>query len=149
MPRRTKKAPRKRAAQAAPESALGARTRTRLLDAAGEVFAERGYRNATVREICQRAGANIASVNYYFKGKEGLYAQVVDYAQACMHSAYPIRMDPSAPAADRLAQFIRAFLVRVLDDARPAWHTKLMSREMVEPTSALDQVVARTIRPTF
>jgi AcrR family transcriptional regulator len=119
------------------------------LDAAGEVFAERGFRDATVREICTRAGANIASVNYYFRGKEGLYAEVVDYGQACMHGAYPIQIDPKAPAEERLTQFIRAFLRRVLDDSRPAWHTKLMSREMVEPTSALDQVVAKTIRPTF
>jgi AcrR family transcriptional regulator len=124
-------------------------TRTRLLETAGEVFAERGYRDATVREICTRAGANIASVNYYFKGKEGLYAEVIKHAQRCMHRAYPLTVDPAAPAEDRLAAFIRAFLWRVLDDARPAWHTKLMSREMVEPTAALDQVVADTIRPTF
>jgi AcrR family transcriptional regulator len=120
-----------------------------LLDAAGEVFAERGFRDATVREICTRAGANIASVNYYFRGKEALYSEVVDYAQACLHGAHPIRIDPKAPAEERLTQFIRAFLWRVLDDARPAWHTKLMSREMVEPTAALDQIVAKTIRPTF
>lgn len=128
---------------------LAACTRTRLLDAAGEVFAERGFRDATVREICTRAGANIASVNYYFRGKEGLYLEVVNYAQACIKAAYPIQIDPKAPAEARLTQFIRAFLWRVLDDARPAWHTKLMSREMVEPTAALDQVVANTIRPTF
>jgi TetR/AcrR family transcriptional regulator, regulator of cefoperazone and chloramphenicol sensitivity len=124
-------------------------TRTRLLEAAGEVFAERGFRDATVREICTRAGANIAAVNYYFQGKEELYAQVVDYAQSCMRQAYPLQIDPAAPAEQRLVQFIRGFLWRVLDDARPAWHTKLMSREMVEPTAALDQIVAKTIRPTF
>src|SRR5262245_12146367 len=129
--------------------ALSCCTRTRLLEAAGEVFAERGFRDATVREICTRAGANIAAVNYYFRGKEGLYAQVVDYAQSCMRQAYPLHIDSGAPAEDRLVQFIRAFLWRVLDDARPAWHTKLMSREMVEPTAALDRVVANTIRPTF
>lgn len=121
----------------------------RLLETAGEVFAERGYRDATVREICTRAGANIAAVNYYFKGKEGLYAEVVKHAQCCMRRDYPLTVDPGAAAQDRLAAFIRAFLRRVLDDARPAWHTKLMSREMVEPTAALDQVVADTIRPTF
>ena len=48
-------------------------TEKRLLEAAGEVFAEFGYRAATVRQICEKAGANIAAVNYYFGDKEKLY----------------------------------------------------------------------------
>lgn len=124
-------------------------TRSRLLEAAGEVFAERGYRDATVREICTRAGANIAAVNYYFQGKDGLYTRVVDYAQGCMQSAYPLQIDASLPLEQRLAQFVRAFLVRVLDDTRPAWHWKMMLREIADPTPALDRVVQGTIRPTM
>ncbi len=45
-------------------------TRQRLIEAVGEVFAERGFRAATVRDICQRAQANVAAVNYYFGDKE-------------------------------------------------------------------------------
>ena len=48
-------------------------TRQHLLEAAGQVFADAGYRAATVREICERAGANIAAVNYHFGDKEQLY----------------------------------------------------------------------------
>jgi AcrR family transcriptional regulator len=120
-----------------------------LLEAAGEVFAERGFRDATVREICTRAEANIAAVNYYFQGKEGLYGHVVDYAQACIQAAYPISLDLKASPQDRLRQFISGFMARALGEDRPAWHFKLMSREMVEPTAALDRVVENTIRPTF
>ncbi|MDH4012180.1 MAG: TetR family transcriptional regulator, partial [Desulfobacterales bacterium] len=47
----------------------GKETRNRLLNAACEVFAEKGYRNAKVAEICHRAGANVAAVNYYFGDK--------------------------------------------------------------------------------
>ena len=47
-------------------------TRERLLEAAGEVFAERGFREATVRGICKRANANNAAVNYHFGEKEEL-----------------------------------------------------------------------------
>ena len=45
-------------------------TEMRVLEAAGEVFADLGYRAATVRQICEKAGANIAAVNYYYGDKE-------------------------------------------------------------------------------
>ncbi len=43
--------------------------KARLLHTAGEIFAEKGFHAATVREICQQAQVNIASVNYYFGDK--------------------------------------------------------------------------------
>src|SRR5579871_2525553 len=52
-------------------------TREKIIEAAGAVFAEVGFNNATVREICSRAGANIAAVNYYFRDKLGLYTEVL------------------------------------------------------------------------
>ena len=57
-------------------------TRNRLLNAAGEVFAEKGFKSATVRAICDRAGANIAAVNYHFGDKEHLYSEVLRFAHA-------------------------------------------------------------------
>src|ERR1700683_3182024 len=55
-------------------------TRTKLLDAAGHVFADFGYQAATVREICARAGVNIALVNYYFGDKLELYTEVLRHS---------------------------------------------------------------------
>ena len=52
-------------------------TRNKLLEAAGQVFAEHGYHSATVREICMRAGANVAAVNYHFGDKLELYTEVL------------------------------------------------------------------------
>ena len=46
----------------------------RLIEAASEVFAQHGYAGTRVREIVRAADVNLASVNYYFGGKEGLYA---------------------------------------------------------------------------
>ncbi len=56
------------------------KTRERILKIACEVFAKRGFRKTTVRDICQQAGVNVASVNYYFSSKEKLYEEVCKYA---------------------------------------------------------------------
>ncbi len=56
-------------------------TRARLLEAAVEVFAEEGFRGATIQRICKLAGANIAAAHYHFGDKEGLYAAVFEYAE--------------------------------------------------------------------
>ncbi|MFD5398162.1 TetR/AcrR family transcriptional regulator [Streptomyces sp. NPDC127097] len=52
-------------------------TRLRLLDAASELFAERGYERATVRDIASRAGANQALLFRYFGSKKALFGEVM------------------------------------------------------------------------
>jgi AcrR family transcriptional regulator len=127
-----------------------AQTRQQLLEAAGAVFAEVGFRNATVREICQRAQANIAAVNYHFGDKEALYMEVFRYSQEKAHERYPL-VPETAPAGltpeKRLYFFVYSLLQRIFDEGEAAWHGKLMLREMMEPTTALDFVVGEKIRP--
>ena len=123
-------------------------TRQRLLEAAGEVFAERGFRMATVRDICQRAKANLAAVNYHFGDKERLYAAVLQYTfHGAEQYALDLGLGAEATAEERLRAFIRAHLFSLLNEGRPAWHRKLIAREMAEPTQALDAVVDQMIRP--
>jgi len=51
-------------------------TRERLMEAAMVEFAQRGYAGATVADICARAEANVAAVNYHYGSKEKLYQEV-------------------------------------------------------------------------
>lgn len=124
-------------------------TRRQILEAAGEVFAEAGFRDATVREICRRAGVNVAAINYHFGDKEKLYAEVLRYSQQKCLEKYPPLMDvgPAAPPEEKLRAFVLSFLLRIFDKGPIAWHGKLMSREMVEPTAALESIIAEKIRP--
>lgn len=121
------------------------------MDAAGAVFAEQGYRNATVREICRRAGVNVAAVNYHFRDKEQLYAAVLEYAHRYALQAHPPDglLGPNASAEDRLKAFVRSLLLRLIDEGRPAWHGVLMIREITTPTAALDTLVERSVRPLY
>jgi AcrR family transcriptional regulator len=122
-------------------------TKQRLIAIAGEIFAEQGFSAATVREICTRAKANVAAVNYYFGDKMGLYVETVQAA----HCAPPELMNHEWPAGvapqDKLRFFIGQMLRHLLDDRRPAWHARLMMREMAEPTDACIKLVEAYIRP--
>src|SRR5579884_278031 len=131
------------------DEASHAETRANLLDAAGEVFAEVGFRAATVREICHRAGANIAAVNYHFGDKEQLYRAVLMETHQAAVEKYPANFGLSSRATpeERLRAFIHAFLLRIFSEGPSARHGKLMAREMIEPTGALDAIVEENIRP--
>lgn len=126
-----------------------ARTRAQLIEAAAEIFATHGFHTATVRDICLRAGANIAAVHYHFGDKQGLYTEVMLHAHQQAYEKYPANLGVTdgAPAAERLAAFIRSFLLRIFAKGPVAWHGRLMAREMIEPTAALDALVREQIRP--
>ena len=102
------------------DRADGCRTRERVLEAASEVFADVGFHDATVADICERAGANVAAVSYHFGGKAELYALVWRQAFEEGLRAYPPDggLPPDAPPEDRLRARIHALLARVFDDGR-------------------------------
>ncbi len=123
-------------------------TRQRLLEAAGEEFAERGFRNATVRDICNRANANVAAVNYHFGDKEKLYGAAVRYAHECVERFRANEISsPDATPEQKLHAFVRAFFMGILEAGKPAWHGKLMAREMAEPTAVLNEIAERGVKP--
>jgi len=121
----------------------------RLLQVAVEVFAECGFRETTVREICSRAHVNAASVNYYFRSKEALYSQALAFAFRETNRLYPqdAALDKSLPPEQRLAVFINNFLHKLLDDSQLGLHSKLIAREIADPTNALDDMMETAIVP--
>lgn len=130
---------------------LNKSTVDRLLHVAIEVFAERGFRATTVREICTRASVNVASVNYYFRSKEALYSKALTLAIQEANQLYPMAaaQDQSLPPEQRLTLFIDNFLHKLLDDSHLGYHSKLITREIAEPTKALDEIIAIAIVPQF
>jgi AcrR family transcriptional regulator len=129
------------------------RTRERLIEAAGAVFAEGGYRGATMREIAQRAGANLAAAHYHFGSKQDLYREVArEYFErletrlAAEEGAVAASDRPShAALVDLLRARIHALLATLLDPDNV--HATLMLREMADPSEALPFMVRRWIDP--
>ncbi|MDR3641500.1 MAG: CerR family C-terminal domain-containing protein [Humidesulfovibrio sp.] len=124
-------------------------TKERLMEAAGRIFSEKGFKAATVREICRLANANVAAVHYHFGDKEGLYKSLLTEAFEIGLKRYPpsLGLGPEAPAEERLHAFVHSFLSRLMGGGRFAWCGKLMARESEEPTPALDHMVERYILP--
>ena len=125
-------------------------TRTKLLDAAGQVFAESGFQAATVREICARAGVNIALVNYHFGDKLELYTEVLRHSVgASGNGIISQALRSTAPPEEAFRELIHAMLLRVCRGDRPGWHFRLMMHEFAQPTPAMANVIDETMRPVY
>lgn len=125
-----------------------ARTRKSLLAAASEIFAEKGYRDATIAEISERAGTNIAAVNYHFGDKETLYRESWREAFRDSIAAHPPDggIPSTAPARERLRGQIAA-LVRRVNDRENNREFRIAHKELANPTGLLEEVGRTEISP--
>src|SRR5262245_6031194 len=89
-------------------------TKDRLIAAASELFAERGFHATTIRDIAERAGANVAAGNYHYGSKKALYREVLRAQFAEIRAELSRR--GVAPSAAALARLGRAQLEALLRD---------------------------------
>lgn len=126
-------------------------TRDRVLEAAGRLFAERGFNHVSIRDICEEAGSNVASVNYHFGDKLGLYRELIGAVAEGMHRAKVAALEAGAEQTpeERLRAYIRHFLHQLFDTngEEDSWMEKLIAREMMEPTPALDLFIEKGLKP--
>jgi AcrR family transcriptional regulator len=127
----------------------GQETRRQLLISASAVFAAKGFRGATMAEICRQAKANTAAANYYFGNKETLYVECWRFAFEQSLRAYPPDggVPEAAPAEQRLRGRILAFMRRLLD---PRSHElDIVYKETANPTGLLAGVIPQALEPIF
>ena len=120
-----------------------------LLEAATQVFAEKGFRDTTIADICRSARSNTASVNYYFGSKEELYAEVWKNAFRIAMDTYPPDMGLAEDAvpADKLRAAIQSFLHKMLDRGQLGSAGQLLLMEMANPTEAIGEIKRDAIEP--
>jgi len=124
----------------------GMETRDRLLDAACEVFAERGYHHATVGEICRRAGANQAAVNYHFGGKAALYIEAWKRAFERFMEPDPLESDLASPK-ERLEAYIHGIMRKFTEHTVQGQIARLYLMELVHPTGLISEAWHELIEP--
>lgn len=126
-------------------------TRQRVLESACVVFAEKGFHDATVQEICERAEANIASVNYYFRDKESLYGEVWRHAYevAEREHGFPTSVSAERPLEEQLHAIVLSRVRCIFDDGLAGCFPRLLLHELVKPSAALEDIVMEALHPAM
>ena len=113
-------------------------TEQNLLEAAGEVFGDKGFDRATGKEICERAGVNTASINYYFGSLEGLYNAVLEEAHKRLFTfdALSVAVAAEADAAAKLHAITTVVVRAATGPLSDSWVLRVVGREIVAPSLA-------------
>jgi TetR/AcrR family transcriptional regulator, regulator of cefoperazone and chloramphenicol sensitivity len=111
-------------------------TRERLLDAAERLFCQKGFETTSVRDLTSLAGCNVASVNYYFGGKEQLYLQMFRRQMKKVIDAHIERiaavMSGPSPTLQDLVRSLVSPPLKAMQQNEPRWAVmQLMTREVL------------------
>lgn len=127
-------------------------TKERILEVAGEIFGQEGFKAATIRMIAKAAHANVASINYHFRDKEGLYRAVLENIFSKGFETFPSVSSAKEiqEPEQRLKFFIHNMFCRFL--SKEGWgglsgRGKLLAREFFDPTPAFEDIVELYIKP--
>ena len=130
----------------------GDKARERLLDAAENLFAEKGFDGVPVRDITSLANCNVAAINYHFGGKDKLYLEIMKSRMVALreiriNSIREVMSRPGMTLEDFLRAFSWAFLDPLGDEQSGARLFKLMVREMLDSHLPSDMFFEEVIRP--
>lgn len=125
----------------------GEATRTRILEAAGELFAAKGYAETSSKAIAAQARVDLASINYHFGNRDGLYRSVLAEAH---HRVVNITDLQALAGSDLPTARLRLLIERLValsrEEPRP-WHLGLLAREVLAPSSHLEVVLQDVALP--
>jgi len=125
----------------------GDATRALILEAAGQLFAERGYRDTTSKAICAKAGTNIAAVNYHFGSRDELYLAVMhEVMHHLLNLEYLTRIAAGeASAEEKLEQMIDGLIHGLIEER--SWHPRVWAREILTPSPLIGRILETETLP--
>jgi TetR/AcrR family transcriptional regulator, regulator of cefoperazone and chloramphenicol sensitivity len=127
-------------------------TKENILRAAIKIFALKGYKASTVREIGLEAGAaNLSAVNYHFKGKENLYKTVLEFMFEDANKFIPNEKTPEKELTpkEKLKFFILTYIkvIYLIDTKLDADLASIFSKEITHPSPFLSEMVEKYLTP--
>ena len=111
--------------------------RAKIAAAAEELFAERGFDGAAIRDIARKAGVNGAMIHYYFGNKEGLYHALLEGAASRVRALLVETTGKSGSTRERLASFVDAYAAYTLSQPNLA---RILYREMLTGARHIKQI---------
>ena len=133
-------------------------TRTRILDAAEELFMQHGFEATSMRQLTAKAGANLAAVNYHFGSKDALIEAVFRRRLDAMNAQRIAELDRLEKEAGGRAlspnAIIRAFVgesLRMIEDSRSGGRNfiRLLGRTYTEPAKSIRALIGQMYAPTI
>lgn len=124
----------------------GEDTRVRLLHAALQLFAERGFAQTSVRAIAEAAGTNVAAIAYHFGDKARLYTATFYEPFGSGSDLIPVFADPALTLHQALAAYFSGFLEPLKHDDLVTQSLRLHVRELLEPTHVWPELMERECR---
>jgi AcrR family transcriptional regulator len=122
-------------------------TRRKLIAAAGPIFAECGVHAATIRAITDKAGVNVAAVNYHFRDKFELYAAVLRRLEEDAAALIPPDEILVGDARQRFCAFVHHLTSAMLGRGQAPWERILMAREFADPSPAMASLLEHVVIP--
>jgi AcrR family transcriptional regulator len=120
----------------------GLRTRTRLLDAALDLLAERGEDGVSLRELTAAAQANVAAVSYHFGSLQSLYDAAIEYALERYLAAQAeavAALEPEASLEELAAAFARPMVGALAVGGRDLDVIRIVARAGIDPPQGWDR----------
>lgn len=126
----------------------GEATRVRILEAAGELFSITGFAETSSKAVAAHAGVDVASINYHFGSRGGLYqAVLVEAHRRVVDLAELQRLSESEGSApEKLCRLIERLVDAATANPR-GWHLHVLAREVLAPSSHLQLLFQDAVRP--
>jgi len=124
------------------------KTKAKIIDAAGPLFTQRGFKGVTVREIAKDANVHLGALNYHFRTKNALYRDVL--LEACNTSVLSDKDQEALLALDpeeALFQIIKTTLDMHRKQTVSHWQNAILSRECWNPSDIFEEVTRKYFKP--
>ena len=124
-------------------------TRERIIKAAVQLFAQKGYDGASIRTIVAKARVNQAAINYHFAGKDGLYRAVLGESFRALTESQVADAESlkSMSREDALRQFVRRQLRPLTSRDELSRHIQIFNWEAIRPTAVFRKFLSEEAAP--